>query len=87
MPLYEYECPVCGRFEHLQAVQSPVLEDCPTCGSKVKKVVSRTYTPYGPGFRTKNYREAVRREVQEIFNSGGGLTADDVLGPKRRRQP
>ncbi len=45
MPIYEYECPVCGRFEHIQRANDKDLRECPTCKdkgkpSKVKRLVS-----------------------------------------------
>jgi putative FmdB family regulatory protein len=40
MPTYTYKCPDCGKFDTYQKFSDPTLEDCPTCGSKVKKVFS-----------------------------------------------
>jgi putative FmdB family regulatory protein len=45
MPIYEYECPVCGRFEVIQKFSDKVLKACPNCKEKgksspVKKAVS-----------------------------------------------
>lgn len=45
MPIYEYECPVCGRFDKLQSISEDPLETCPTCAesgdkSDVKRLVS-----------------------------------------------
>lgn len=45
MPIYEYECPVCGRFELMQKISEAALEVCPTCQgagrqSSVQRVVS-----------------------------------------------
>ena len=45
--MYEYEpvdwdCAIClGRVEALQSVKDAPLEDCPTCGLPVRRVVSR----------------------------------------------
>jgi len=45
MPIYEYDCPVCGRVEAIQKVSDKPLKECPTCletgkHSKVTKMVS-----------------------------------------------
>ena len=41
MPLYEYECDVCGhRFEIIQKFSDPPLERCPKCGGAVHKLQS-----------------------------------------------
>lgn len=37
MPIYEYDCPACGRFEQIQKVSDPVLKSCPQCAEKGKK--------------------------------------------------
>jgi putative FmdB family regulatory protein len=36
MPLYEYECPTCGRFEVIQKFSDKTLKHCPTCKEKGK---------------------------------------------------
>ncbi|RMF22755.1 MAG: zinc ribbon domain-containing protein [Deltaproteobacteria bacterium] len=40
MPIYEYECPDCGAFEHIQPISSKPLRKCPSCGRRVRKLVS-----------------------------------------------
>ena len=45
MPIYEYECPACGKFEVIQKFSDKALSSCPTCKEKgtkspVKKAVS-----------------------------------------------
>ena len=36
MPIYEYECPVCGRFEVIQKFSDKALKSCPNCKEKGK---------------------------------------------------
>jgi putative FmdB family regulatory protein len=40
MPIYEYECPKCGRFDTLQRMSAPPLRRHDVCGAPVKKVMS-----------------------------------------------
>lgn len=40
MPIYEYDCPSCGRFDVLQKMSAPPLETHEACGSKVTKLMS-----------------------------------------------
>ena len=45
MPIYEYECGVCGRVEVIQKVSDKPLKECPDClekgkHSKVTRMVS-----------------------------------------------
>lgn len=42
MPIYEYQCTVCGhQFEAWQSIKDEALRDCPKCGkSTLEKLVS-----------------------------------------------
>ncbi|MGI6487785.1 MAG: zinc ribbon domain-containing protein [Syntrophomonadaceae bacterium] len=40
MPTYLYECPECGRFDKFQRISEPALEECPTCSSPVKRIIT-----------------------------------------------
>ena len=42
MPIYEYQCDKCGEFEVTQRITDEPLKKCPTCRSKVKKLISST---------------------------------------------
>lgn len=56
MPIYEYECPKCGRFDALQRMSAPPLKRHEACGSKVKKVMSASaFALKGSGFYLTDY--------------------------------
>ena len=40
MPLYEYQCAKCGRFELIRKFSDEPVITCPTCGSEVQKLAS-----------------------------------------------
>jgi putative FmdB family regulatory protein len=40
MPIYEYSCPKCGDFDQMQKITDGPLKRCPTCKSKVTKLIS-----------------------------------------------
>jgi len=40
MPLYEYACDAGHRFELIRKFSDPPLENCPTCGAPVHKLIS-----------------------------------------------
>lgn len=40
MPIYEYECKSCGRFEVMQRITEEPLKTCEKCGSDIRKLVS-----------------------------------------------
>jgi putative FmdB family regulatory protein len=58
MPLYEYDCPQCGRFEVLQKMSDAPLE-LHGCGSKVEKVMSASAFSFkGSGFYITDYKNS-----------------------------
>ncbi len=57
MPIYEYECPKCGRFDALQKMSEPALKTHEICGSKVRKVMSASAFAFkGSGFYITDYK-------------------------------
>src|ERR1043166_4256223 len=56
MPIYEYQCQKCGTFEVTQRITEKSLEKCPTCKSKVKKLISNTsFQLKGTGWYITDY--------------------------------
>ena len=56
MPIYEYECPKCGRFDALQKMSAPALTKHDVCGSRVKKLISASAFAFkGSGFYITDY--------------------------------
>jgi putative FmdB family regulatory protein len=56
MPIYEYQCDKCGTFEATQRITEKPLSRCPTCKSKVKKLISNTsFQLKGTGWYVTDY--------------------------------
>lgn len=56
MPIYEYECQNCGTFEVTQRITDKSLSKCPTCKSKIKKLISNTsFQLKGTGWYITDY--------------------------------
>ena len=56
MPLFEYKCPRCGRFEILQKYSDPSLMACPTCGKEVHRLLSAPAIQFkGTGWYITDY--------------------------------
>src|SRR5713226_4929141 len=56
MPIYEYRCPKCGTFETMQRITEPALKRCPTCKSKVERMISATsFVLKGSGWYATDY--------------------------------
>ena len=56
MPIYEYKCPKCEVFEVTQRITENALKKCPTCKSKVERMLSRTsFILKGSGWYATDY--------------------------------
>ena len=75
MPLYEYQCDVCGRrFERIRKFSDPPVEVCPFCGGKVQKLVS------SPAFHLKGtgwYATDYSRKDKGESTSGSSSSSTD----------
>lgn len=74
MPIYEYKCDRCGKFEKLQKMSDAPLATCPKCGGPVKKLISHNVGIIfkGSGFyctdnRSGEYKEK-KKESQAADN-------------------
>ena len=41
MPTYDYRCENCGKFEFVQKISEDALTECPTCGERVERLISK----------------------------------------------
>jgi putative FmdB family regulatory protein len=56
VPLYEYQCGKCGRFEVIQKFSDALLTVCPTCGQEVQKLLSAPAIQFkGTGWYITDY--------------------------------
>jgi putative FmdB family regulatory protein len=56
LPLYEYECARCGRFERILKFSDPPLPACPTCGGEIQKLLSAPAIQFkGTGWYITDY--------------------------------
>ena len=56
MPIYEYQCQTCGTIEVTRRITEKALTKCPTCKSKVKKLISNTsFQLKGTGWYITDY--------------------------------
>lgn len=79
MPLYEYQCDACGRrFEQIRKFSDPPVEVCPTCGGKVRKLVSSpAFHLKGTGWYATDYSKKDKGE-----SSGSNSSSSDKASDK-----
>ncbi len=80
MPIYEYMCETCGEFEVTQRITDPPLKRCPTCRSKVRKLISASsFQLKGSGWYLTDYaRSGSGKSAGGEEKSGSAATAGEV---------
>lgn len=73
MPIYEYECSLCGhRLEVLQGISEPLLTDCPSCRrAGLKKLMSAAgFRLSGGGWYETDFKTGSKRNLAADASSG-----------------
>ncbi|MEW6523986.1 MAG: FmdB family zinc ribbon protein [Bacillota bacterium] len=67
MPVYEYKCSKCGRFDVEQNIKAEALTRCPTCQSPVQRLIGRNVGVIfkGSGFYCTDNRKTAACTSQE----------------------
>jgi putative FmdB family regulatory protein len=74
MPIYEYQCQKCGMFEVTQRITENPLTKCPTCKSRVKKLISNTsFQLKGTGWYITDY---ARKGQESAKGENGAKSAE-----------
>jgi putative FmdB family regulatory protein len=69
VPLYEYQCARCGRFEVIRKFSDSPLLTCPTCGSEIQKLASAPAIQFkGTGWYITDY---ARKSTGNDSGQGG----------------
>jgi putative FmdB family regulatory protein len=77
VPLYEYQCPKCGRFELIHKFSDAPLTTCPTCGSEVQKLFSAPAIQFkGTGWYITDYARKSEGKGKGESAKGDGAKAD-----------
>ncbi|RLA89965.1 MAG: zinc ribbon domain-containing protein [Deltaproteobacteria bacterium] len=60
MPIYEYQCSVCGQvIEEWQKFSDPPLTTCPSCGGSLTKLISHSaFHLKGSGWYVTDYHRS-----------------------------
>ncbi|MBM4269249.1 MAG: zinc ribbon domain-containing protein [Deltaproteobacteria bacterium] len=70
MPIYEYRCQRCGDFDVMQKITEKPLRKCPTCKSKVTKLMSNTaFQLRGTGWYVTDYANKGKSSSSESSGS------------------
>jgi putative FmdB family regulatory protein len=81
MPIYEYHCPKCGTFETMQRITEPSLKRCPTCKSKVERMISNTsFVLKGTGWYATDYARPGSKSNDAAGDKPGDNSSDKPSG-------
>ena len=71
MPIYEYKCAKCGVFEVTQRITENALRKCPTCKSKIERIISSTsFVLKGSGWYVTDYARSGTSKNDASSDSG-----------------
>lgn len=77
MPIYEYNCKRCGDFEITQRISEDPLKKCPTCGTKVTKLISTSaFHLKGSGWYVTDYGKSGASKSPDGDSSNGSKATD-----------
>ena len=84
MPIYEYRCENCGKFEKMQKFSEPALVVCPECAGQVQRIISKNVGVVfkGSGFykNDSKVKDQVRTLNKERQKDNEALLDGDVGG-------
>ncbi len=80
MPIYEYRCPKCGTFETMQRITEPALKRCPTCKSKVERMISSTsFVLKGSGWYATDYARSGSKGTDASSDKSNDKSSDKSI--------
>jgi putative FmdB family regulatory protein len=78
MPIYEYQCHKCGIIEVTQRITQKALTKCPTCKSKVKKLISNTsFQLKGTGWYITDYARKGQTNGESKSDNGSKSSSSE----------
>lgn len=82
MPLYEYECFLCGtRFDRIQRATADPVEVCPECGGAVRRLLGTPALQFkGSGWYVTDYGGGRSQGTTSASNGNGSKKTDDDAG-------
>lgn len=80
MPIYDYKCENCGRFEYSQKITEEPLSTCPKCQGRVQRLISHNVNILykASGFYTTDYnRSEAYKKAQQEDKTGSSSSSSD----------
>lgn len=90
MPIYEYQCQLCGHpLEELQKITDPVLVDCPECGKPgLQRLVSHSsFQLKGGGWYATDYKKETKPAIKTETKAADKPQSSQVESSKSDAAP
>jgi len=86
MPLYEYECFVCGsRFERIQRASADPVKICPECGGSVRRLLGTPALQFkGSGWYVTDYGSGRSQGTTTPANGNGSSNGTSADGSEKK---
>ena len=89
MPTYEYKCLDCDiQFDQFQSITEDAIEECPTCGGRVKRLIGagaglifKGSGFYITDYRSEGYKESAKKDAES--SSDGKKDKDSKSGDSK----
>ena len=94
MPTYDYKCLACDvRFEKFQGIMAPVIEECPECGGKVKRLIGagaglifKGSGFYTTDYRSDGYKESAKKDKTFVIGQKFVIRQKRVVRQRREKR-
>jgi len=89
MPTYQYHCTECGHdFEAFQSMVEPVLEECPKCHGKVRRLITggAGFIFKGNGFYQTDYPSKQYKADAAKDTASASSSPSKSSGDKKKTQ-
>jgi putative FmdB family regulatory protein len=91
MPIYEYKCPKCGVVEVMRGIKEASLKKCPTCKSKVERMISSSsFVLKGSGWYATDYakKSPPSTDTSSASNdTNGNASSSEASKPSTESKP
>lgn len=89
MPIYQYQCDECGhRFDALQKMSDPVLQDCPECQRPAlkKQVTAAAFKLKGTGWYETDFKNS-GKPAKKTGSDDKKTSSDNTADTKSADKP
>jgi len=80
LPIYDYRCEECGKFQVTQSIKEKALNQCPTCENPIKRLIGKNVNIIlkGSGFySTDNKASLINTKSEKSGNKATDIKSEN----------